>query len=376
MTRLLRAPFGVLCVFLWICGVNASDTSHEDCPENKILTVEYPCTRAGGQRGRCLRRKCCEGFRFVMGQCVPESLDVCAGSPCEQQCTDNFGRVLCTCYEGYRFDRERHRQHLHPYCVDLDECEESNSSICEHVCENTPGSFRCRCNAGFTLTSDQRSCAPVRNLSSSSKSETQMSSGSCSLSCQDFINMRSSLQQIRLQLGHTHAQGSSPSLDNNSHKPAHRRTEKNPDGQTSSGPPGPPGPPGVPGDPGERGEKGEQGPTGPQGPRGDMGPMGPQPDLQHIKTGRRGPVGPPGAPGRDGQKGDRGFPGPRGSPGPPGSFDFLLLMMADIRHDIVELQQRVFGKRRGLSVDTPILSSKEAELEEWASGEGELMPNT
>ncbi|RXN15498.1 collagen and calcium-binding EGF domain-containing 1-like protein [Labeo rohita] len=281
MTRLLRAPFGVLCVFLWICGVNASDTSHEDCPENKILTVEYPCTRAGGQRGRCLRRKCCEGFRFVMGQCVPESLDVCAGSPCEQQCTDNFGRVLCTCYEGYRFDRERHRQHLHPYCVDLDECEESNSSICEHVCENTPGSFRCRCNAGFTLTSDQRSCAPVRNR-----------------------------------------------------------------------------------DPGERGEKGEQGPTGPQGPRGDMGPMGPQPDLQHIKTGRRGPVG------------DRGFPGPRGSPGPPGSFDFLLLMMADIRHDIVELQQRVFGKRRGLSVDTPILSSKEAELEEWASGEGELMPNT
>lgn len=62
--------------------------------------------------------------------------------------------------------------------------------------------------------------------------------------------------------------------------------------------------------------------------------------------------------------------------GPPGSFDFLLLMMADIRHDIIELQQRVFGKRRGLLVDTPILSSGEAELEDWASGEGELMPNT
>lgn len=46
----------------------------------------------------------------------------------------------------------------------------------------------------------------------------------------------------------------------------------------------------VSGDPGEQGEKGEQGPAGPQGPRGDMGPMGPQPDLQHIKTGRRGPV--------------------------------------------------------------------------------------
>ncbi|XP_067245596.1 collagen and calcium-binding EGF domain-containing protein 1-like isoform X2 [Chanodichthys erythropterus] len=373
MTRLLRAPFGVLCVFLWTCGVNASDASQEDCPENKMLTVEYPCLRAGGQRSVCLRRKCCEGFRFVMGQCVPESLDVCAGSPCEQQCTDNFGRVLCTCYEGFRFDRERHRQRQHPYCIDVDECEESNSSVCEHVCENTPGSFRCSCNTGFTLTADQRSCEPVHNLNSSVKSDTQMSSGSCSLSCQDFMNMRSSLLQIKLLLGHTPAQGSSPSLENNSHKPAHGRTGKNPDIHTVTGPAGPPGPPGLPG---ERGEKGERGPSGPQGPRGDMGLMGPQPDLEHIKTGRRGPVGAPGAPGKDGQKGDRGFPGPRGSPGPPGSFDFLLLMMADIRHDIVELQERVFGKRRGLSVDTPILSSGEVELEDWTSGQGELMPNT
>ncbi|KPP61281.1 hypothetical protein Z043_120639 [Scleropages formosus] len=46
-------------------------------------------------------------------QCV----DVCEGSPCEQQCTDHFGRVVCTCYPGFRFDRERHRRHLHPYCL-------------------------------------------------------------------------------------------------------------------------------------------------------------------------------------------------------------------------------------------------------------------
>ncbi|KPP70410.1 hypothetical protein Z043_110761, partial [Scleropages formosus] len=29
--------------------------------------------------------------------------------------------------------------------------------------------------------------------------------------------------------------------------------------------------------------------------------------------------------------------------GPPGSFDFLLLLMADIRNDIAELQNKVFG---------------------------------
>lgn len=43
--------------------------------------------------------------------------DVCAEAPCEQQCTDNFGRVLCTCYPGFRYDRERHRKREKPYCL-------------------------------------------------------------------------------------------------------------------------------------------------------------------------------------------------------------------------------------------------------------------
>ena len=30
--------------------------------------------------------------------------------------------------------------------------------------------------------------------------------------------------------------------------------------------------------------------------------------------------------------------------GPPGSFDFLLLLMADIRNDIAELQDKVYGR--------------------------------
>ncbi|KAK4816162.1 hypothetical protein QYF61_011544 [Mycteria americana] len=39
------------------------------------------------------------------------------------------------------------------------------------------------------------------------------------------------------------------------------------------------------------------------------------------------------------------------SRGPPGSFDFLLLMMADIRNDIAELQERVFGHRTHSSTE-------------------------
>lgn len=49
--------------------------------------------------------------------CSFSDYDVCSEAPCEQQCTDNFGRVLCTCYPGYRYDRERHRRREKPYCL-------------------------------------------------------------------------------------------------------------------------------------------------------------------------------------------------------------------------------------------------------------------
>ncbi|XP_031424613.2 collagen and calcium-binding EGF domain-containing protein 1-like [Clupea harengus] len=375
-------PFVVFCVvFPQDCSLTSfttsttADTSSKECPENKILTVEYPCTRSGGQDSTCLRRKCCEGFRFVMGQCIPESVDVCAGSPCEQQCTDNFGRVVCTCYPGYRYDRERHRNHQQPYCLDIDECEESNGTVCDHVCENTAGSFLCRCLSGYILAPDHYSCMPTNNLSSPGKVDPLMSSGSCSLTCQDIISMRNSLQQLKLRLPtHSPGQALSPGLANSSDKPPMAgRLGK---GQDLLPSPGLTGPPGLTGEPGERGEPGARGPPGAPGQRGDMGPMGPEPDLEHVKRGRRGAVGPSGAPGRDGLKGDRGVPGPRGPPGPPGSFDFLLLMMADIRNDIIELQEHVFGKRRDLSLDAPPHSSGEAGLGDWGSGQGELIFNT
>ncbi|KAM8893817.1 collagen and calcium-binding EGF domain-containing protein 1-like isoform 3-T3 [Spinachia spinachia] len=347
-----------------------------ECPVDKIVTVQYPCVRAGGKHSTCFRRKCCDGFRFVMGQCIPESVDVCAVSPCEQQCTDNFGRVVCTCYPGYRFDRDRHRNHKSPYCLDIDECEHPGSGVCDHECVNTVGSFLCRCHSGYILAPDQRSCIPVHNLSSSGKSDTLMSAGTCSFTCEDFMNMKNSLLQLKLRLGNTQSPNQVPDLANSSDKPSQGRAGKSADSSCLPGLPGPPGAPGVPGHPGEPGKRGEPGDRGLPGSRGDMGPMGPEPDLRHVKRGRRGPVGPTGATGRDGLKGDRGAPGTIGPPGPPGSFDFLLLMMADIRNDIIELQEKVFGERRGISLDSPPHASGEADFVEWGSGQGDLLPGT
>ncbi|XP_062418053.1 collagen and calcium-binding EGF domain-containing protein 1-like isoform X2 [Pungitius pungitius] len=352
-------PFGAICVaFLWESGASsiratlAVDASRTECPVDKIVTVQYPCVRAGGKNSTCFRRKCCDGFRFVMGQCIPESVDVCAASPCEQQCTDNFGRVVCTCYPGYRFDRDRHRNHKSPYCLDIDECEHPGSGVCDHECVNTVGSFLCRCHSGYILAPDQRSCIPVHNLSSSGKSDPLMSAGSCSFTCEDFMNMKTSLLQLKLRLGNTQSPNQVPDLANRSDKPSLGRTGKSADSSCLPGPPGPTGAPGVPGHPGEPGKRGDPGDRGPPGSRGDMGPMGPEPDLKHVKRGRRGPVGPTGATGRDGLKGDRGAPGPIGPP------------------------EKVFGERRGLSLDSPPHASGERDFVEWGSGQGDLLLGT
>jgi len=51
-------------------------------------------------------------------------------------------------------------------------------------------------------------------------------------------------------------------------------------------------------------------------------------------------------------------------------------MMADIRNDIIELQEKVFGERRGISLDNPSQSSGEVDFVEWSSGQGDLALNT
>lgn len=142
----------------WSYREEPEDGDREICSENKIATTKYPCLKSSGELTTCFRKKCCKGYKFVLGQCIPEDYDVCAEAPCEQQCTDNFGRVLCTCYPGYRYDRERHRKREKPYCLDIDECATSNETLCAHICVNTVGSYRCECREGYIREDDGRTC--------------------------------------------------------------------------------------------------------------------------------------------------------------------------------------------------------------------------
>ena len=45
--------------------------------------------------------------------------------------------------------------------------------------------------------------------------------------------------------------------------------------------------------------------------------------------------------GAEGRRGPKGEPGKSGEKGDPGSFDFLMLMVSDLRHDLEELKSSV-----------------------------------
>ena len=42
--------------------------------------------------------------------------------------------------------------------VDINECN-TNKGGCEHSCSNTPGSYSCSCNTGYSLDLDNRGCS-------------------------------------------------------------------------------------------------------------------------------------------------------------------------------------------------------------------------
>lgn len=82
-------------------------------------------------------------------------IDECAETPglCQQQCHNVWGSYRCSCERGF---------HLHSdnrSCIDVDECQvHKDRRLCVGDCLNTPGSYKCTCPAGYKLGKDGRAC--------------------------------------------------------------------------------------------------------------------------------------------------------------------------------------------------------------------------
>eukprot|EP00057_Strongylocentrotus_purpuratus_P029539 XP_011684013.1 PREDICTED: epidermal growth factor-like protein 7 [Strongylocentrotus purpuratus] len=92
------------------------------------------------------RYQCCPGWRLAH-----KYAKGCTEAICTQEC-QNGGRCLrpnaCACPAGWTGQ----------YCeIDINECEGTTHG-CQQRCENTDGSYECKCQVGFTLAEDGKTC--------------------------------------------------------------------------------------------------------------------------------------------------------------------------------------------------------------------------
>ena len=82
---------------------------------------------------------------------------------------------------------------FHLLGLDINECAEG-SHECQHICNNTPGSFHCSCFDGYQLNNDSTTCSgqlrkqnlnPTKNLNDVLSFQMWMS---VSLECMSVIN--------------------------------------------------------------------------------------------------------------------------------------------------------------------------------------------
>lgn len=89
---------------------------------------------------------------------------------CDQICENSQGSYQCKCHSGFSL-HDKHK------CYDINECD-SNHGGCNQVCTNSYGSYQCECYLGFQLSNDNHTCEDI--------DECAENNGRCSDGCQNL----------------------------------------------------------------------------------------------------------------------------------------------------------------------------------------------
>ncbi|XP_020633296.3 endosialin [Pogona vitticeps] len=102
--------------------------------------------------------QCPPGYELGPDGHLCHDLDECAAeAPCEHQCENTEGSFLCRCHLGFSPSEEEPGQ-----CADTDECQ--FPGVCQQMCVNYVGGFECYCTEGYELDADGISCVLVAQL--------------------------------------------------------------------------------------------------------------------------------------------------------------------------------------------------------------------
>ncbi|XP_014840501.1 PREDICTED: fibulin-1 isoform X4 [Poecilia mexicana] len=126
-------------------------------PDEPNTCRELNCSQLCVGNGRCV---CNDGFRLQRDGVTCEDINECLADrhncSAEQVCVNTDGSFHCqlSCHPGFTITDDI-------VCKDINECKYYSWRLCGHICENTEGSYRCRCISGFRLAPDGRTCEDI-----------------------------------------------------------------------------------------------------------------------------------------------------------------------------------------------------------------------
>ncbi|XP_076641061.1 uncharacterized protein LOC143352447 isoform X2 [Halictus rubicundus] len=125
-------------------------------PGNEYLEADYECV-PGYYMATTQNRLLCKNRQWIgqLPKCkIKQSPEgVCIDAPCDQICKEIDGRPVCSCYKGFRLERNK--------CVDINECLLNNGhGPCQDTCRNTIGGYECSCDGlqDSVLSTDNHTC--------------------------------------------------------------------------------------------------------------------------------------------------------------------------------------------------------------------------
>ncbi|XP_061462343.1 endosialin [Rhineura floridana] len=136
----------------------AAHGDHEDDDEDACR--DHPCQFGcvpDEEEEEGYRCQCPSGYELSSDGHQCEDLDECAEAPCEHHCENTDGSFLCRCHLGFSPSEEEAGR-----CADTDECQ--IPGVCQQMCVNYVGGFECYCTEGYDLELDGISCSPVAPL--------------------------------------------------------------------------------------------------------------------------------------------------------------------------------------------------------------------
>ena len=116
---------GQLCLDIDECSLNSSCDANATCSNTE---GSYMCSCNSGHRG--------DGKTCKVGECDDRRC------PSDQKCVSPTSNQ-CECIEGLRFDEAA------DLCHDIDECLVGHECDQNATCENSRGSYSCKCNEGY-----------------------------------------------------------------------------------------------------------------------------------------------------------------------------------------------------------------------------------